>query len=246
MRYKIVVAYNGANYCGWQKQQQGTSIQEVIEQYLSQIFNTNITIVASGRTDRGVHALGQVVHFDSDKVINPDKLQYALNNFLPSDIRIKHIKIVDEFFHARFSAISKIYQYRFTLETNNPFIANIKTVIQKQPDVLLMQEAAQLFIGTHDFTSFTSAKIDPRKSRIRTIYNITVTQEQSDIVVTLHGNGFLRYMVRMLCQVILEVGLKNLTTDQVKNMLVLKNKEASRYKAAANGLYLMEVKYDKS
>ncbi len=246
MRYKMIVAYNGANYCGWQKQQHGKSIQEVIEQFLSRIFNTNIAIVGSGRTDRGVHALGQVVHFDSDKVIDTDKLQYALNNFLPSDIRIKQIEIVGDLFHARFSAISKIYQYRFTLETTNPFISDIKTIIQKQPDVILMQEAANLFLGTHDFTSFTSAKIDPRKSRIRTIYDITVIQDNYDIMITLHGNGFLRYMVRMICQVILEVGLKNLTLQQVENMLVLKNKDVSRYKAASNGLYLMEVIYDKS
>lgn len=243
MRYKVTVAYDGTYFYGWQTQDNQICVQEEIEKYLSMIMNTNIKITASGRTDKGVHALGQVFHFDAEKKIPCEKLKYALNNFLSSSIRIQTIEWIDDVFHARFSAKSKVYRYIFTKELDNPFVVNYKSLVKGEIDVSLMKEAAQYLIGEHDFRSFASAKIDARKSCNRTIYQIQIEQKDEDIVLTFEGNGFLRHMVRILSQVLLEVGKKNISIHDMLTMLEKKDKDICRYKAIANGLYLVCVRY---
>lgn len=243
MRYKVTVSYDGHSYYGWQRQENLKSIQSEIEKYLSKICNKEIEIVASGRTDRYVHALGQVFHFDTDLKMDEGKWMYALNNFLPQDIRILNFEEVSEEFHARFSAKSKTYRYIYTKDILNPFQYKYKTAIKENPDIQLMQQASEILIGTHDFTSFCSNKINPLKSRIKTIYSIKIYEKDNDIILEFNGNGFLRYMVRMLSQVLLEVGKKNLTLLDVKEMLEKKDKEVCRYKAEGYGLYLVEIQY---
>lgn len=243
MRYKVTVAYDGSNYNGWQTQLSGNSIQNVIEAVLSQICAEKITIVASGRTDKGVHALGQVFHFDTERNLTNEKWQYVLNTKLPHDIRIIKVEQVEETFHARFSACKKTYRYIFSNDLLNPFTYQHKTLIKAIVDIEKMQEVANIFIGEHDFTSFCSSKIDERKPRVKTIYSISVEQINNDIILTFSGNGFLRYMVRMLSQVILEVGKNTLTKEEVKKMLVAKDKHCNRFKAESNGLYLVSVEY---
>ncbi len=243
MRYKVTVSYDGYDYYGWQKQENLKSVQAEIEKYLSKICNKEIEIVASGRTDRYVHALGQVFHFDTDLKMPEYKWIYALNNFLPKGIRILKFEVVSEDFHARFSAKSKTYRYIYTKDILNPFQYKYKTAIKENPDLELMKIASIYLIGTHDFTSFCSNKINPLKSRIKTIYSIQIYEKDKDIILEFNGNGFLRYMVRMLSQILLEVGKKTLTPLDVKEMLEKKDKDICRYKAEGYGLYLVEIQY---
>ncbi len=243
MRYKVTVSYDGYDYYGWQKQENLKSVQAEIEKYLSKICNKEIEIVASGRTDRYVHALGQVFHFDTDLKMPECKWIYALNNFLPKGIRILKFEVVSEDFHARFSAKSKTYRYIYTKDILNPFQYKYKTAIKENPDLELMKIASIYLIGTHDFTSFCSNKINPLKSRIKTIYSIQIYEKDKDIILEFNGNGFLRYMVRMLSQILLEVGKKTLTPLDVKEMLEKKDKDICRYKAEGYGLYLVEIQY---
>lgn len=243
MRYKVTVAYDGSMYAGWQTQHRNDSVQETIEVVLSRIFNEPIIIVGSGRTDRGVHAKAQVFHFDADRAIGCDKLKYALNTQMDRSIIIRFVEIVDDKFHARFSVLRKQYQYYVSNDVLNPFIRNYMHVEKNQLDIQAMKEVCTKFIGTYDFTSFTSAKIHEHKSRVKTIFAFNVIQNESSYVFTIEGNGFLRYMVRMIIQTVLMVGLGRLSVEDVAAMLIAKDKHACRYKAPACGLYLTKVSY---
>lgn len=243
MRFKVTVAYNGAHYYGWQTQHRGDSIEEAIEAVLTGMHAKEIEIVASGRTDAKVHALGQVFHFDSDLDITSEAMKVALNSQLPKDIRIQKVECVSDEFHARFDAISKRYDYYVTCDVDNPFIEDFMMRSAKELDLLAMQKSAAIFLGKHDFTSFTSAKIDDRKNRIREITRFEILKEERQYHFILEGDGFLRYMVRMIVQTIIEVGKHKETFEEVKAMLEGKDKHLCKYKACAQGLYLVEVKY---
>lgn len=242
-RYKVTVCYDGTNYAGWQKQDNARSIQEEIECALAKINEEAVEIVASGRTDAHVHALAQVFHFDAKKALSDEQWVRACNSLLPKDIRILKVEKVSDSFHARFDAVRKRYDYYITNDVLNPFLENYMGKDRKSLDVAYMQECANVFIGTHDFTSFTSSKIDERKSRIKTIYRLEVRQEANAVHIIFEGNAFLRYMVRMLAQVLIEAGKHRLTKEAISQMLEAKDKHACRYKASANGLYLVRVDY---
>ena len=243
-RYKATVSYDGSNYGGWQRQTNTHSIQEEIETAIEKIEGKFIGITASGRTDAHVHALGQVFHFDSEKDIKPDNWQRALNSLLPKDIRINEIRIVPDDFHARFYAVKKRYDYLITTETDNPFYQNYMGKDRKELDIERMRETAAIFIGTHDFTSFTSSKIDQRKSKIKTITRLDIVKEEHAVRFIFEGNGFLRYMVRMISQTLIEAGKHRITLAEVKAMLEGKDKHLCRYKAQPEGLYLVHVYYN--
>lgn len=243
-RYKCIVSYDGSRYGGWQKQINATSIQEVIEHALGKIHSHEVSIVASGRTDAGVHALGQVFHFDSEKVIDDEHWRMAINSLLPKDIRIQQVRETKADFHARFSAVKKRYDYLVTSDVRNPFYENYMGKDRKKLDVVYMQECAMIFVGTHDFTSFTSTKIDARKDRVKTIHHIDVIQEENYVRIQFVGSGFLRYMVRMLAQTLIEAGKHRIHKEDVQIMLEGKNKHLCHYKADAQGLYLIEVSYE--
>ncbi len=243
IRWKATVSYDGSRYCGWQSQKRGDSVQEQIECALTRVHRQPCEIVASGRTDGKVHALGQVFHFDSEINMDGDAYFRALNALLPSDIRILKVEEVSCDFHARFHAVKKRYDYYLTNDVNNPFLQNYMGMERTVLDIECMKKCAALFEGTHDFTTFTSAKIDPRKSRVKTIYHCSVEKKDDVYHFILEGNGFLRYMVRMIVATIVECGKKQLTIDQVAAMLSAKNKHLCRYKADACGLYLVRVDY---
>lgn len=244
MRFKVTVSYDGSGYSGWQRQTNAQSIQSEIEDALQQILKQSVEVTASGRTDAQVHAIAQVFHFDSDAAIDVEHWKRALNSLLPKDIRIQKVEIVEDDFHARFSAVSKRYDYLVTTQKENPFLQNYMGMERFALDVPYMQECASVFLGTHDFTSFTSAKIDPRKPRVKTITCLEVQQEDTCIRMIFEGNGFLRYMVRMLAQTLIEAGKHRVTKEQIEAMLEGKNKHACRYKAEPQGLYLVHVKYE--
>ena len=244
MRLKVVVSYDGSMYAGWQRQSNAHSVQEVIEGMLTKLHKHEVDITASGRTDAHVHAIGQVFHFDSDKDIDDEHWKQAMNSMLPKDIRIQSVEQVTDDFHARFSVTSKRYDYLISKDINNPFLQSYMALEPQELDVNYMQECAEIFIGTHDFTSFTSAKIDPRKPRTKTITRLAIKQENQCIRMVFEGNGFLRYMVRMLAQVLIEAGKHRLDKAELQHMLDGKDKHLCRYKATACGLYLVSVCYE--
>lgn len=245
MVLKCVVSYDGTNYKGWQTQPDADSIQQKIEEALYQIHSqTPVCIVGSGRTDAKVHALGQVFHFETEKVMSMDQWKYTLNRLLPKDIRIRQVSQEKEDFHARFSCVSKRYDYMIALSDENPFVRNYMCVETRPLDVDAMKKAAAVFEGCHDFTSFTSSKIHEEKSRVRTIRECSVHPTKDHIRLIFKGDGFLRYQVRMMAQTLIEVGLHHIGVEDVKRMLKAKDKHVCRYKASACGLYLVEVHYE--
>lgn len=243
MIVKCTVAYDGWAYAGWQKQENALGIQEIIESALEKIHKKPTSIVASGRTDAKVHALGQVFHFESDGKIQPISYVRALNSLLPLDIRIQKAEKAEDDFHARFSCRSKRYLYIATRNQKDPFACRTKGILYQDLNVEQMLDACQFLIGTHDFTTFSSSRIDPRKSRIKTIKMISIEKRGQDYYFSFEGNGFLRYQVRMMTGTLIEVGKETITPQDVQKMLDLKDKEACRYNASPQGLYLMEVCY---
>lgn len=242
-RYKAIVSYDGSAYAGWQRQHNAVSIQEMIEGALYKMHQESVEITASGRTDGLVHARGQVFHFDSVKELSGAQWKRALNSLLPKDIRIQSVYAVSDDFHARFNAVSKRYDYYVTSEVDNPFLERYMAKDSAQLDEAYMQECADVLLGTHDFTSFCSSKIDPRKPRVKTITRLQILREGNHLHMIFEGNGFLRYMVRMIAQTLIEAGKHRLSKEMIETMLESKDKHACRYKAPAQGLYLIKVDY---
>lgn len=245
-RFKAVCAYDGSAYNGWQKQKNGLGIQQVIEKALTRVHKSPSEVTAAGRTDAGVHALGQVFHFDGRPNMTARGYYNALNTLLPKDIRILSVERTAPDFHARFSSRRKRYDYIFTRQKDNPFIYRYKSVLRSEPDLEKMREAASVFLGKHDFTSFTHAKIDPEKPRVKNIESIEVLDEGEDIRLVFRGDGFMRYQVRMMTAVILAAGLGKLKTEDVRTMLEARDKHAVRFNADPQGLYLVEVGYEEN
>ena len=246
MRMKATVAYDGYEYAGWQKQDNALGIQSVIEKALSTIHKEPVSITASGRTDAKVHAYGQVFHFEGIENMNGHQYVQALNTLLDPSIRIVDVVAVSDQFHARFSAIYKRYDYICTFDQDDPFAYRRKHRLFKPLNVENMKEGAQYLLGTHDFTSFCSSKIEPEKPKTKTITNISLIEEGKDLRMVFEGNGFLRYQVRMMAATLIEVGRGKIPPEKVKEILELKHKEACRYNAPAHALYLVEVGYETS
>ena len=244
MLVKAVVSYDGYDYAGWQRQENALGIQQVIEDVLAKIHKCPVEIVASGRTDAKVHAMGQVFHFEGRESISCEGYYQAMNTLLPKDIRIQSCQWVDDSFHARFSAKMKRYEYVSTYDTKNPFVYKYKNILRRKLNVEKMKEASAYFLGEHDFTSFSSCKIDPRKPRVKNIRKIDIVEEGQDIRFVFIGDGFLRYQVRMMSATLIAAGEGKIVPEDVKKMLDAKDKHACRYNASAQGLYLMEVYYE--
>ena len=247
MRYLAKVSYRGTAFCGWQKQTVSKlpSIEESIEKVLSRILSTNIKIYGSGRTDAGVHALGQTFHFDSPKELDVNRTAHSLNELLPEDIRILLLEKVSEDFHARFSAKSKTYLYKIrNCKVSDPFSSDLEYTLGQKLDVTKMVEASKLFIGEHSFQNFTSKEQDDEKFT-RNIGKIDIKTKGNNIEILITGNGFMRYMVRMIVGNLIQVGLGKLSTEDIKKALENKERKPSSYKAPAYGLYLVEVRYKK-
>lgn len=243
MRFKATVAYDGHRYAGFQKQINATGIQSIIEKALSKIIRKPVSITAAGRTDAGVHAFGQVFHFDGPNSISPLGYYNALNTLLPKDIRIQSIEPVPDAFHARFSASGKRYEYVITRQRDNPFIDPYKTFVWQELNLEKMREGAAILCGTHDFTSFCNAQIDPRKPRTKTIWSISIVEDGPDIRIGYHGSGFLRYQVRMMSAALIALGQNKITVEELKDILEARDKHACRFNAPAKGLYLLGVDY---
>ena len=242
MRYKCICSYDGTNFHGFQTQTNLRTVQEEIENVLKIICKKNVIIYPSGRTDAGVHAYGQVFHFDTEIDMGEWNMKNAINSRLPRDIYIKEVEKVSDDFHARFSAKSKEYHYKIALDEFDPLKKNyLYYPSYKKFDIDKMIESSKIFIGEHDFKSFTkNHKID---NTIRTIYSIDFEIVNNELIIKFIGNGFLHNMVRILVAMIFMVGIGKLSKNDLETILAQKNRVFAPKTAPANGLYLYKVNY---
>lgn len=243
MRYKVVCAYDGNNYAGFQSQKNALAIQDVIEDVLYQIFREKIRIVMSSRTDAGVHAKGQVFHFDSDQEKDLYKLKYSFNSLLPKDIHVIDIKKVSDKFHARFSVKKKTYEYLINTGEYDVFLNGYAYQCFYKLDLDLMKKGAKLFEGIHDFSSFNTSSLKEYPNQIRNIYEFKITKRKDLIKITVTSTGFLRNMVRIMVGTLIDLGRGLKTLDDISNMLEKPQKNTRRFNADPNGLYLKRIFY---
>lgn len=242
-RIKLTVAYDGTNYCGWQIQKNGITVEEVLNQTLSKFFKEEITVIGASRTDSGVHALGNVAVFDANVTMPPEKISYAINNLLPDDIRIQKSEEVDADFHPRFCDTRKTYEYKiYNNQFPNPVERLYSHFVYYPLDVEKMQRAAEYLVGEHDFKSFCTPKPDVDNT-VRTIFYIHVIREGNMVIIRINGNGFLYNMVRIIVGSLLKVGMGMIPPEEIKNILEAKDRARAGHKAPACGLTLMEIEY---
>jgi len=242
MRYKIIFSYDGTNYYGYQKQPDKKTIQEEIEKVLTKINSNNtVNLVASGRTDAGVHALGQTAHFDMNQALDKERLICSINKLIPDDIYVDCIEEVNNDFHARFSVTSKEYIYKINTGNYNPISKNYIYQYNKNINVKKIEEGLQTIIGTHDFKSFTK---DPKEDTIRTIHEAKVQIDEKILTISLVGNGFMRYMVRNIVGTMIDYAEGKYTLSTLKDILESKDRTKAGKCAPACGLYLKTVNYD--
>ena len=244
MRILAICSYNGKNYQGWQKQPNAPTVQEEIEKQLSKYFNRPISIQGAGRTDAGVHALGQRFHFDIDEEsLDLDRLLYSINLMLPEDIKIVDLEEVEPDFHARFSAKGKIYCYNVLLESKDVLFGHIFYLFPYDMDADKLNEALTHFVGKHNFKNFTSKETD-EDNFVRTINDIDMQVNGKEITITFDGDGFMRYMIRYIVGTALEYARGRLTAHEIDDLLD-ENSERNivSWKAPASGLMLVDVKY---
>ena len=244
MRYIIKISYDGTNYSGYQKQPNKITIQETIENAMLQVFNTSVDIVASGRTDAGVSAIEQVCHFDIDKEIDIRKSIGYMNSLLPKDIRVLDIMVVDDNFHARFTAKRKTYEYYFYVSREPiPVYDNMATLVGYNIDMDKVFNCVKHFEGTHDFSAF-SASNTAVVDKVRTIHEIGITQVDDclyKLVIT--GNGFLYNMVRIVMGTIVDVGMGKIAVDDIPKIIESCDRKKAGKTISAKGLYLKKVVY---
>ncbi len=243
---KLIIEYDGTNYCGWQTQKNGPTIQEEVEKSLRRLTGEVIGIHGSGRTDAGVHARGQAANFKTDSTIPGDKFSFALNNMLPEDIVIKDSVEVSPDFHARFCAVGKKYSY---LINNSRFPSALlrnyayHTNYCERLDIEKIKKAAGAFVGTHDFSGFMAAG-SKVSDAVRTIFDITVEKKEDMISISYKANGFLYNMVRIITGTLLYTGIGKIDPEDIGGIIQSKDRQRAGITVPACGLYLEEVYYD--
>lgn len=241
---KMVIAYDGTNYHGFQRQKNALAIQEVLEDIMSPIFGHRVWIIGSGRTDTGVHARGQTINFTTTSRIPIDKIPIAVNSRLPRDIAVLSAEEVPSDFHARYSAEEKTYAYQLLLsECPDPFGALYVWQVKKMLRLDLMRSALEMIVGTHDFSSFEASGSTVRDP-VRTIYEATLTEEGRDrITIRLRGSGFLYHMVRNIVGTLVDVGLGKTTVEGFGEILEAHDRRRAGITAPPQGLFLENVRY---
>lgn len=242
-RVKMIVAYDGTNYCGWQIQPNGETIESVLNRELSKLLNEEIKVIGASRTDSGVHALGNVCVFDTQTRIPSEKISYALNQSLPEDIRIQKSEEVSADFHPRYCETIKTYEYKILNRTfpipTERFYAHFTYY---RLDVERMRRAAAYFVGEHDFQSFCSANTQTLTT-VRTIYQVDIENSGELIKIRIRGNGFLYNMVRIIAGTLMEVGYGNKEPEDILEMLEKRDRAFAGPTAPAKGLTLVEIEY---
>ena len=243
-RIRMIVEYDGTNYAGWQRQSNALAVQQVVEEALTKLTRVPTTVTGASRTDAGVHALGQTVHFDTESRIPADKFAFALNTLLPPDVRIRRSETAPEGFHARFSSRGKRYRY---LIYSSPHAGALNRnthahVIYPLNDAGMRAEAEAL-VGTHDFAAF-AASGSVVKDTVRTIYSVRLDRREEELELNVEGNGFLYNMVRIIAGTLISVGSGKLAPGAIQRAIETGDRLALGVTAPAHGLTLMRVFYD--
>lgn len=243
MNIKITVEYDGTNYCGWQIQRNGESIQAVLERAISTFLGTSTRIIGSGRTDAGVHAVGQVANFHSDKDHDPHRIRRALNALTPDDITVKKVEIVGDSFDARRDGRSRVYEYHIlNRPTASPFHLNRAWHLHEPLNAADMAAATVCLIGKHDFSSFRAAGCEAAHP-VREVYDTKLEQHGELLVYTIEATAFLRHMVRNIVGTLAEVGRGLRTPRSFVELLEVRDRIKAGPTAPPHGLFLVEVKY---
>lgn len=242
-RMKLTIAYDGTNYCGWQIQPNGITIEEVMNKALSKLTGEGIQVIGASRTDSGVHAMGNVAVFDTNTTIPAEKIAMALNQRLPEDIVVVKSEEVPLDFHPRYCDCSKTYEYHI-INTKIPIPTERLTnyFVSYTLDFDKMREAASYLVGEHDFASFCNVRTDV-ESTVRTITALDILTEGNRVTIRITGNGFLYNMVRIIVGTLIRVGRGFYEPEKVKEILEAKDRKAAGVTAPAHGLMLMKIEY---
>ena len=244
MRVKLIVAYDGTNYSGWQIQPNGVTIEQKLNEALSDLLGEDIKVTGASRTDAGVHSLGNVCMFDTDTRMPAEKISYALNQRLPEDIVVQDSCEVDESFHPRFSKSRKTYEYRILNRKFRMPTRRLDTYFYYYPlDVVRMQEAASYLIGEHDFKSFCGNP-KMKKSTVRLVDRIEIVQKRDYLYLNFHGTGFLQNMVRIIAGTLIKVGAGELAPADMQQILEACDRSAAGPTAPAHGLTMIGLEYE--
>lgn len=245
-RIKLTIAYDGTNYCGWQIQPNGITVEEVVNKALKKLTGEEIHVIGASRTDSGVHALGNVAVFDTETTIPPERISYALNQRLPDDIVVVKSEEVEADFHPRYCDCSKTYEYHI-LNTRIPIPTKRLTnyFVSYELDIEKMRQAAAYLVGEHDFVSFCNIRTDVEDT-VRTITELEILQEGEEITIRISGNGFLYNMVRIIVGTLVRVGRGFYEPEKVKEILEAKDRKAAGVTAPPQGLVLVEIRYPQS
>ena len=243
-RIKLTIAYDGTNYCGWQIQPNGITIEEILNKALSKMTGEEILVIGASRTDSGVHAMGNVAVFDTETTIPADKIAVALNQRLPDDIVITKSEEVALDFHPRYCNCSKTYEYHI-INTRIPIPTKRLTnyFVSYVLDIDKMRKAASYLVGEHDFVSFCNVRTDVENT-VRTITALDIITNGNEITIRITGNGFLYNMVRIIVGTLIRVGRGFYEPEKVKEILEAKDRKAAGVTAPAHGLVLVEIKYE--
>lgn len=243
-RYALLLHYDGTFFNGWQVQDGGRTVQDEIEKAIRILTKESVRITASGRTDSGVHALGQVIHFDLEKKIELQRLCIGLNGILPADISIKNAFIVDDDFHARFSARKREYIYRiYCSPLRSPFMMYRALWVTYPLRCSYIEDVAQYLVGEMDFASFCK-KISLENGTVRKIESIDVTKRDDLISIKISANAFLHNMIRIIIGTIITMGREGRDPSYIKEIIEARNRDCSGFTAPPYGLYLNQVFYD--
>ena len=243
MNIKLAIEYDGTHYHGWQIQPHGASIQSVLEQAIATFVGVPTRITGSGRTDAGVHALGQVANFFTEKEYDRHRILRGLNALTPPDITIKDVEFVPDSFDARHDGRSRIYEYHIlNRSTPSPFYLHRALHVHESLDIAAMREALSCLLGEHDFTSFRAAGCEAAHP-IRKVYRTTLEQRGELLVYTIEATAFLRHMVRNIVGTLIEVGKGLRTAQSFSELLKARDRTKAGPTAPPHGLFLMEVKY---
>ncbi|UNK19420.1 tRNA pseudouridine(38-40) synthase TruA [Paenibacillus sp. N3/727] len=242
--YKLTIQYDGGRYKGWQRLGDSeNTIQGKIENALSVMVGQSIEIIGSSRTDAGVHALAQVANFKISDNMPESKIMNFLNHYLPPDISITEVELVDDRFHARYNAKDKTYLYKIWNEAySHPFMRKYSMHVGKKLDIEKMKSACQYFIGEHDFTAYSNAK-SKKKDTVRKIYSLDVEEVEGFIQFRVSGNGFLYNMVRKMIGTLIEIGLGEKEAEEIPTILLSKERVQTGGMADACGLYLEKINF---
>ena len=243
-RIKLTIAYDGTNYCGWQIQPNGITIEEILNKTLSKMTGEEVFVIGASRTDSGVHAMGNVAVFDTETTIPAEKIAVALNQRLPDDIVITKSEEVALDFHPRYCECSKTYEYHI-INTRIPIPTKRLTnyFVSYVLDIDKMRQAASYLVGEHDFVSFCNVRTDVENT-VRTITALDIITNGNEITIRIIGNGFLYNMVRIIVGTLIRVGRGFYEPEKVKEILEAKDRKAAGVTAPAHGLVLVEIKYE--